>query len=102
MHRAAADRGVSGWCAECEYGHCRHIPPPVLESMNPVAEETKYEERMAEVGLTEEVLDEVFLSSGQSNPRHERDLGISHGMGRGRRFEATQAPLVLVLIRFSG
>ena len=77
IRRAAADKGVSGWCAECEHGYCRHTPLPVLEAMDPVADETRYEERMAAVGLTEEVVDRVFLSSGEADPRYEKDIGIA-------------------------
>jgi hypothetical protein len=74
IRRAAAKRGVSGWCAECEHGDCRHVPLPVPESSDPVGDEMTYEERMAAVGLTEEVIDRVFLSPGQPDPRYEPEL----------------------------
>ena len=52
----------------------------------------------AAVGLTDEVMERVFSSSGQAKPEHDADLKIAAAwVEGGRRFPA-EAPLVLVLI----
>jgi hypothetical protein len=75
--REVIPSGQAGWCSQCENGYCRHVPLPVIDHEDPIADDNEYAERMAAVGLTDDVLEQVFSSSGQAEPRHEADLKIA-------------------------
>lgn len=72
--------GRVGWCANCELDYCRHVPVGAADldagAANAI-EEDDYDRRRLAVGLTDAVLDRVFLSSGQPDPRHVDDLAAA-------------------------